>query len=93
VFFALFVVARPFFFFASCAAHGAQPRVARAIDARGFRDRVVTGRDLVIAACRFLSDGLREVLAALECTNEKSKRTTVVQTETLRLSMTRTCAR
>jgi hypothetical protein len=87
------VVTRPFFFFAIRAAQGAQDCLALVIRATGFRERVVVGRDLPVAAGRFLTDGLGEVVAALECTNESSKRTTAVKAGTLRLSMTSTCAR
>ncbi len=59
-----------------------------------FGDRVRVGaRKAVSAAGCVFSGDFRRVLAALEWASVSSERTTVVQTETNRLSMFRSCSR
>ena len=58
------------------------------------RDRMpIDAREVVSAAGRLFSVDFRGVLAALEWASVSSERTTVVQTETNRLSMFRSCSR
>ena len=67
------------------------PRTAGTSDPRDLL--LLDASEVVIAGRRLLAAGFRGVFAALECAIVRTVSTTIVQTETYRLSMVRSCYR